>query len=261
MNKMNLWGDVISCNTEELNFVPTITCYEANSDGAVIVFAGGGYGMKAEHEGPAMCEWLQSIGITCFNVDYRVAPYKHPAEISDAMRAVRLVRRYAEGFGINPNKIAVMGFSAGAHLAGSVSVHYDKEMYAPTDDIDTESARPDASILCYSVIDMFEYRHDGSRQNLLGENPPHADKELMSLYKHVTPDTPQAFMWHTSTDQAVPVENTLMYASALSRVKVPFEVHIYPLGPHGLGQAFDVPHVAQWKNSLDNWLKLLKWKN
>lgn len=260
MEKMNLWGKVIPYNTEKLDFVPSITCYEGKSDGCIIDFAGGGYGMKAEHEGPQMCEWLQSIGITCFNVDYRIAPYKHPAEISDALRAVRFVRHNAKKFNINPNKIAVMGFSAGAHLAGSASVHYDKKMYNETDEIDKESARPDASVLCYSVIDMFEYRHDGSRQNLLGENPLHADKELMSLYKHVNGNTPQAFMWHTSTDQAVPVENTLMYAAALSKVKVPFEIHIYPLGSHGLGQAKDVPHVAQWKNSLDNWLKLIEWK-
>ncbi|MBQ7573441.1 MAG: alpha/beta hydrolase [Clostridia bacterium] len=257
---MNLWGNEIPYNTDELTFVPSITPYQAQSDGCVVVFAGGGYGMKAEHEGPVMCEWLQSIGITCFNVDYRVSPYKHPAEVSDAQRAVRWVRYNAQKYGVNPDKIAVMGFSAGGHLAGSVSVHYDKEFYTPTDEIDNVSARPDASILCYSVIDMLEFRHDGSRQNLLGPTPMQSEKEFMSLYKQVTPDTPTAFLWHTSTDQAVPVENSLLYANALSACNIPFEMHIYPLGHHGLGLAPELEHVAQWSKSLKNWLILNEWK-
>lgn len=257
---MNLWKDEIPYFDKEVDFVPEIAEYLADSKGAVVVFAGGAYCMKAEHEGPQMAKWLQSIGITAFSVDYRVSPYKHPAQISDAMRAVRYVRHNAEKYGIDKNKIAVMGFSAGGHLAGSVSVHYDKEMYKPIDEIDKESCRPDATILGYPVIDMFEYRHDGSRQNLLGERTLHADKELMSLYMHVTADTPPAFLWHTSTDQAVPVENSLLYASALSKVQVPFELHVYPLGGHGMGRAEAVPHVAQWTKSLENWLGLMEWK-
>lgn len=260
MSEMKLWGDKIPYNTEELNFIPTITPYPSNSDGCIIVFAGGGYEMKAEHEGAVICEWLNSIGVTAFNVDYRVAPYKHPAEISDALRAVKWVRYHAAEYGVNPDKIAVMGFSAGGHLAGSVSVHYDKEMYAPIDEIDKISARPDASVLCYSVIDMLEYRHDGSRQNLIGAKPMNSEKEFMSLYMQVTPDTPPAFLWHTAEDCTVPVDNTLLYASALSSVNVPVEVHIYPYGHHGLGLAKEMPHVAQWTASLDKWLKLMEWK-
>lgn len=256
----NLWGKSIPYYNADIDFIPEITEYSANSPGAVIVFPGGGYTQRAEHEGPAIGKWFKSIGITAFVVDYRVSPYKHPAQISDAMRAVKYVRYNAKRFGIDKNKIAVMGFSAGGHLAGSVSVHYDKNMYEPTDEIDNESCRPDASILCYPVIDMFEYRHDGSRQNLIGERALHADKELMSLYKHITSDTPQAFLWHTSSDQAVPVENSLLYADALSKVQVPFEMHIYPLGSHGLGLAEKIPHVGQWAASLENWLKLIEWK-
>lgn len=256
----NLWNGEIPHYNAEVDFIPELTEYPSNSKGAVIVFPGGGYGMRAEHEGDAIAKWLNSIGITAFVVDYRVAPYKHPAEISDAVRAVRWVRHNAGRYGIDKNKIAVMGFSAGAHLAGSVSVHYDKKMYEPSDEIDKESCRPDASILCYPVIDMFEYRHDGSRQNLIGERALHADKEFMSLHKNVTAGTPQAFLWHTAADQAVPVENSIMYAAALSRVQVPFELHIYPYGSHGLGLAPNEPHVAQWKNALENWLDMLDWK-
>lgn len=263
----NLWGDVIPYWNDEFieqgeaaGRVPEITAYPAKSKGCVIIFAGGGYGFRAEHEGKGYAEFFESIGVTSFVVEYRVAPYKHPSQICDAMRAVRYVRHNAEKFGIDKNKIAVMGSSAGGHLAASVSVHYDKEFYEPTDEIDNESCRPDATILCYPVIDMFEYRHDGSRQNLIGERALHADKELMSLYKHVTDDTPQAFLWHTSSDQAVPVENSLLYADALSKVQVPFEMHIYPIGPHGLGLSKDLPHVAQWSGALDRWLSLIEFK-
>ena len=263
----NLWGDIIPYWNDkyveaEQNAprIPTIKAYMAGSDSAVIIFPGGGYAYRAQHEGEGYAKWLQSIGITSFVVEYRVDPYKHPAQISDAIRAVRYVRYYADKYGIDKNKIAVMGSSAGGHLAGSVSVHFDKEMYAKTDEIDNENCRPNATILCYPIIDMFEYRHDGSRQNLIGTPALHADKEFMSLYKHVTESTPQAFIWHTSTDQAVPVENSLMYADALSKVKVPFELHIYPVGLHGLGRAEDLPHVAQWTTSLENWLSLIDFK-
>ena len=136
-------------------------------------------------------------------------------------------------------------------------MHYDKKMYEPTDEIDAESCKPDASVLCYAVIDMFEYRHDGSRNNLIGPNPLQSDKELMSLYMQVDKNTPPAFLWHTSEDSCVPVENTLLYANALAKAKVPFEVHIYPHGPHGLGLAQDIPHTAQWGNALLNWLELM----
>lgn len=240
-------------------FVPELTPYICEgSQAAVIVCPGGAYEFRAEHEGPQIAEWFNTIGVTAFVLDYRVAPeYHHPTQLSDVQRAVRHVRYYADEYGINPEKIAVMGFSAGGHLAGSVSVHYDYEAYKPTDEIDKVSARPNASILCYPVIDMFEYRHDGSRRNLFSENPLHAEKELMSLYAHVTENTPQTFLWHTSSDAAVPVENSLMYADALSKKRVPFEMHIYPIGVHGLGLAKDVPHVGQWAQSCHNWLKLI----
>lgn len=242
------------------DFVPTISAYRAESKGAVIIFPGGGYGMKAEHEGAVMGEWFQKNGITAFVVDYRVAPYQHPAEISDAMRAIKVVRFYAEKYDIDRDKIAVMGFSAGAHLAGSLSVHYDKEMYEETDRIDRENCRPNASILCYPVIDMGTHRHDGSRNNLLGALPRQEMTDFMSLYKHVNENTPEAFIWHTSTDQSVPVMNSLLYAEALSAQNIPYELHIYPMGRHGLGLAPEMPYVAKWGDNLLDWLKLKGWK-
>lgn len=254
------WDDFFIEEGETEPRIPVITAYPANSQGAVVIFPGGGYAMRAEHEGWEYAEWLQGIGITSFVVDYRVAPYKHPAQISDAMRAVRYARHYADKYGYKKDKIAVMGSSAGGHLAGSVSVHFDKKIYDNTDEIDKESCRPNATILCYPVIDMFEYRHDGSRQNLIGVRALHEMKEFMSLYKHISYDTPPAFIWHTAEDQAVPTENSLLYADALSKKQIPYELHIYPYGHHGLGLSRELPHTAQWTKSLENWLVLNKWK-
>ncbi len=257
---INLWSSEMPYAREDVDFTPHIKEYIAGSKGAVIVFPGGGYEFRSPHEGEGMGEWLKSIGITAFVVEYRVAPYQHPAEISDAQRAVRYVRHNAEKYGIDRDKIAVMGFSAGGHLAGSVSVHYDKKMYEPTDAIDNECAKPDASILCYPVIDMGEYRHDGSRNNLLGRLTTKEMKEFMSLHKQVTTETPEAFIWHTSTDDCVPMMNSLLYAQALNDNKVNCEMHIYPEGPHGMGLATENEYVAKWSDNLVAWLTYKGWK-
>ncbi len=256
----DLWGTKIPYKMEDVDFMPEIKAFPSESKGAVIVFPGGGYCGRAVHEGDLIGKWLQKNGITAFVVEYRVAPYKHPAEISDAMRAVKYVRFYAEKYGIDRDKIAVMGFSAGGHLAGSVSVHYDKDMYEDTDRIDQESAKPDASIFCYSVIDMGEYRHDGSRNDLLGRIVTENMKDFMSLHKQINSETPEAFIWHTSTDDVVPVMNSLLYAEALSKENIPCEMHIYPMGGHGLGLAEDAPYIAKWGDNLLDWLKYKGWK-
>lgn len=214
--------------------------------------------MRAEHEGNQIGEWLNSIGVSAFVLEYRVAPSAYPAEPSDIQRAMRTVRYHAAEYGIE--KIAVMGFSAGGHLAGTISVHYDVDFYEPMDEIDEISAKPDASILCYPVLDFFEFRHEGTRTNLIGSNPRKDMKEFFSLYKHVTEETPVTFLWHTAEDATVPVENSLLYAAALSENKVPFELHVYPYGHHGLGMAPEEPHVASWLEALDKWLILNDFK-
>ena len=257
---MNLWGDVIPYANGEDDFVPEITAYEAGSKGAVIIFPGGGYVMRAEHEGDGYAKWLAKNGITAFVVSYRVAPYKHPAQLSDAMRAIKFVRFYAEKYGIDRDKIAVMGSSAGGHLAAAVSVHHDSDVYEPTDRIDKESARPDATILCYPVIDMGMYGHDVTRNALLGARCKMAMRELMSLQFQVNEDTPEAFIWHTATDSVVDVTNSLLYAQALREEDIPFEMHIYPMGEHGLGLAENEEYVAKWSDNLMAWLKLKNWK-
>ena len=257
---MNLWGDIIPYANGEDDFIPEITAYEAGSKGAVIIFPGGGYVMRAEHEGDGYAKWLAKNGITAFVVSYRVAPYKHPAQLSDAMRAIKFVRFYAEKYGIDRDKIAVMGSSAGGHLAAAVSVHHDSDVYEPTDRIDKESARPDATILCYPVIDMGMYGHDVTRNALLGARCKMAMRELMSLQFQVNEDTPEAFIWHTATDSVVDVTNSLLYAQALREEDIPFEMHIYPMGEHGLGLAENEEYVAKWSDNLMAWLKLKNWK-
>lgn len=261
----NLWNDIVPFEDKDIDFSPYIEEYPAESDGAVIIFAGGAYGHRTAHEDDGIARWLQSNGICAFVVGYRISPYRHPAPLSDAMRAVKYVRFYAEKYGIDRNKIAVLGSSAGGHLAGSVSVHYDKDIYEDTDRIDRESARPDATILCYPVIDMGDYRHDGTRNNLLGLSPKESMKDFMSLHKNVNENTPQAFIWHSATDEGVPAVNSLLYAQALAREKIPYELHIYPIGPHGAGLAkapspIDLPYVARWSENLLEWLKLKGWK-
>lgn len=251
---MKLWNGTIPYLKKDYDFEPYLTPYIVEGAKiAVVVCPGGAYAMRAEHEGTAYAQWLNSIGVSAVVLEYRVAPYKAPTSGSDVQRAIRVVRYELSKLGVE--KVGVMGSSAGGHLAATASVHYDKLFYEPQDEIDRVTARPDFTILCYPVIDMYEYRHDGSRMNLLGYRAKKEDKDFYSLYKQVTDDTPTAFMWHTSDDQGVPAENSMLYAMALAEHLIPYELHIYPHGSHGLGLAKDDQYVHEWCNALERWLK------
>lgn len=251
---MQLWNGIIPYYNGECDFEPYMTPYIVDgAKKAVVVCPGGGYSMRAEHEGRGYAEWLNSIGISAVVLEYRVEPYKAPAPACDVQRAIRVVRHELSKLGVE--KVGVMGSSAGGHLAATASVHFNKVFYEPQDEVDEISARPDFTILCYPVIDLYEYRHDGSRINLLGNRVKKEDKDFYSLYKQVTDDTPTAFLWHTSTDQGVPAENSMLYAMALAEHLIPYELHIYPYGGHGLGLAEGDPYVHQWSNALERWLK------
>lgn len=251
---MQLWSHGMPYE-EEGEFVPYLTPYiKEGAKTAIVVCPGGAYVRRAEHEGNRIGEWLNEIGVSAFVLEYRVGPYKAPAGGADVQRAIRVVRSEAETYGIR--KIGVMGFSAGGHLAATASVHYDHAFYERTDEIDAWSARPDFTVLCYPVIDMFEYRHDDSRTSLIGSNPKKSQKEFYSLYMQVTDQTPPAFLWHTAQDSCVPAENSMLYAMALSEHKIPYELHIYPYGEHGLGLAEDDAHLHQWAEALHRWLEL-----
>jgi len=254
---MQLWSKEIPYYEEDVNFVPYIIPYiNENAKLAIVLCPGGGYRERTDHEGEQVGQWLQSIGIAAFILGYRVAPCKTPAPLSDALRAMRVVRKEVQKYGIQ--KVGIMGFSAGGHLAATASVHYDKNVYGETDAIDSLSARPDFSVLCYPVMDMFDYRHDPSRERLLGKNPVKAMKTFYSPQMQVTEDTPPAFLWHTATDRDVPAENSILYALALAQWQIPYELHIYPRGKHGQNIALNDAYLHQWTESLRRWLNWIE---
>lgn len=257
MQPIALWPQSRLTKHELAEDNPTLTPFLLGGAGrgCVIVFPGGGYGARAEHERTPIARWFNSLGVNSFVLDYRVAPYRHPVPLQDALRAIRIVRARAEEFGVNPSQIGVLGFSAGGHLAASAATLFDKGDAQAADPIDRLSSRPDAAILCYPVISTGPYGHEGSMNNLLGENPDPELLRLLSLESSVTADNPPTFLWHTSDDEAVPVENSLMFAAALRAKKVPFALHVYPHGRHGLGLAKDTPEVSSWTDQCALWLR------
>ena len=241
---------------------PDLTLYVASQKKAptgIIVCPGGGYvHLAMSYEGTDVAKWLNTMGISAFVLKYRLGPkYHHPAELDDAQRAIRYVRAHAAEFGIDPHHIGIWGFSAGGHLASTAGTHFDNGTPNSADPIDRESSRPDFMILAYPVITFEEpYAHRGSRDALLGPNPDPALVELLSNEEHVTKDTPPTFLFHTSDDPVVPVQNSIYFYLALRRAGVPAEMHIYEHGRHGVGLAQDIPELSTWPTLLANWLKL-----
>ncbi len=237
---------------------PSLTPYpveSAHPTGAVVICPGGGYQVRASHEGEPVARWLNGIGITAFVLHYRVAPYRHPCPLLDAQRAIRYVRFHAKRWNVDPHKIGILGFSAGGHLASVASTHFDGGIGGAEDPIDRESCRPDLTVLCYPVITFGEHRHHGSMVNLIGEIADETMRRSLSSELQVGPGTPPAFLWHTADDSGVPAENSMLYAGALSRHRIPYELHIFPHGKHGLGLAEHDPHVGQWTRLCGQWLK------
>lgn len=217
----------------------------ASPRGAVLVLPGGGYRALADHEGATIAERLNAEGFEAGVLYYRLAPEgRHPDMLHDAQRAMRMMRKHPA---IRSPKIAVLGFSAGGHLAASLSVHAER-MWNDEDDLaGSVSARPDASVLCYAVLHITgEHYHGGSREALLGGSPEESLLELMDMPRQVDENTPPAFLWHTVEDKAVPVENSLDYAAACRRAGVPFALHVYEKGPHGIGLALNDPEARRW---------------
>ncbi len=223
---------------------------------AVIIFPGGGYGMRAAHEGEPVARWLNSIGLSAFVCHYRVAPHRYPTPLLDAKRAIRTVRAGSKEWGIDPDKIGVLGFSAGGHLAALSGVQFDPGINESEDPVENMPSNPNFMILCYPVISMQgPYAHFGSQMNLLGGNPTADMLEKVSPDEHVTSRTPPAFLWHTADDASVQVENVFLLSSALKKQGVPFELHVFPEGRHGLGLAKGEGAVEQWTSLCEKWLK------
>ncbi len=243
--------------------IPTLTPFPApadnNSGSAIVICPGGGYGGLASHEGATYAQFLQKHGVNGFVLKYRLgsAGYRHPIMLGDAARALRTVRANAKQWKIDPDKIGIMGSSAGGHLASTLLTHFDAGNPQASDPIDRISSRPSLGVLCYPVITLGEFTHRGSKRNLLGDKPSAELVELLSNEKQVTRNTPPTFLWHTVEDKAVPVENSLQFATALHKADVPFALHVYQKGRHGIGLADKPPfkNVHPWAKDLVFWLK------
>jgi acetyl esterase/lipase len=244
--------------------IPTITPYlpdPINATGAAMVICpGGGYTHLAPHEGKDYALWLNQYGITCFVLKYRLGSggYHYPVEFEDGTRAMRWVRAHAADYKIDPQRVGVMGSSAGGHMASMLLTHFDAGRTNSDDPIERQSSRPDLGILCYPVITMGEYAHQGSKDNLLGKHPSGDLVELLSSELQVKTNTPPCFIWCTYEDKTVPMENSLMFAEALRKNHVPFDLHIYQKGPHGMGLHDKPPfrHPHPWAADCLFWLKV-----
>ena len=261
MQTINIWEDHIPGGVGE-DGAPKLYYFPAENkvtDATILIFSGGGYTHRSNHEGIGYAELINSYGMDAFLLDYRVNPVIFPYPLLDARRAIRLIRRCAEGFGINKDKIAVIGSSAGGHLAALVSTYRDTILGEGRDSVDNEDAIPNMQILAYPVLDIDGHR--SSFEMLLGDN--------IDKHEEVTPrllaneNTPPAFIWHTSTDDIVDVNNTFRYAERLHELGIPMEMHIYPIGTHGvgLGNVLSkpervVPYVQVWPDELKRYLTL-----
>ena len=244
---------------------PTLTIYlppkEKATGAAVVICPGGGYGFLAmDHEGHQIAQWLNSLGVAGFILKYRHrnsgAGYGHPVPLQDAQRAIRTVRSRANEWNIDPNRIGILGFSAGGHLASTAGTHFDKGQADAQNPIERVSCRPDFMILIYPVISFTEwYVHTGSRQNLLGDNPDKNTLESLSNEKQVTPETPPTFLVHADDDSGVPPENSIYFYLALRKAKIPAEMHIYQRGGHGFGLGKKDSAASGWPVCCAAWMR------
>lgn len=248
--------------------IPTLTPFLADpakaTGAALVVCPGGAYQHLAAHEGEVYAQWLNDHGVSAFVLKYRLGPsgYHHPAMLQDAARAIRLVRARASEWKLDPKRIGIMGSSAGGHLASTLMTHFDAGDSNAADPIERQSSRPDVGILCYAVITMGKFTHQGSKRSLLDtNNTPELVQEL-SNELHVTKDTPPCFIWSTFEDRTVPVENSLQFAAALRAAGVPFDLHVYQKGSHGMGlgvrqyPADDPGKLHPWTADCLVWLKV-----
>jgi acetyl esterase/lipase len=232
---------------------------------AVVICPGGGYRILAyDWEGSDIARWLNSKGIAAFVLKYRlpgsrsnIVPHKSP--LMDAQRAMRMVRSSAEQWNVDPGRIGVMGFSAGGHLASTLSTHFDAGDPSSPDPVERVSCRPDFSVLVYPVISFNStFTHSGSRQALLGDDPPGELVEYYSNETQVTPETPPAILIHSGDDTSVPVENSIRYFEALRANRIPAELHIYPYGGHGFSLAIGKGHLSTWPDRVIEWIRYLE---
>ena len=243
---------------------PTIDVYlpAANpTHTAVLVIPGGGYSnVVADREGAAPAEWLVQRGVAAFVLHYRVAPYRYPAPIADAERAMRLLRTQADNFGFSPDHLGAWGFSAGGHATSILATLFDNGIPASPDPVEHASDRPDFVILAYPVISMKpDFGHADSRQHLIGPMPDPEQVALLSAEDHVTPTSPPAFIFTTNDDDVVPSQNSMLYVAACQRSGVPVEFHMFEHGHHGVDLAEHLPPLHLWTLLLESWMRQNQW--
>jgi acetyl esterase/lipase len=267
-NSFPLWPEAApGARGNEPKDIPTLTVYlpdpEKATGAAMVICPGGAYQHLADHEGRVYAQWLNDHGIAGFVLKYRLgnAGYRHPIMLQDAARAIRLVRARAGQWNVDPNRVGIMGSSAGGHLASTLLTHFDGGNSEAVDVVERESSRPNLGILCYPVITMGRFTHAGSRNNLLGTNASPELIRALSNELNVRSNTPPCFIWHTFEDTAVPVENALQFAEALRTAGVPFDLHVYQRGRHGLGLGIrdykpeNFPGLHPWTANCLFWLK------
>jgi acetyl esterase/lipase len=253
-NTQPLWsGAAPGALGDRLVDIPSITPFVPQgpkNGAAVLVFPGGGYTARMDYEGEAYAEWLAKAGYTCFVVNYRLSPdgYSLPVIFQDAVRAVRWARFHSGEYGFAADKIGVIGSSAGGHLCANLSVHWDSGDPAAADPLERTGSRPDAAVLCYPAI--FLGRVLDLADLFGGHVPEKSAAEYYASARYVRKDTPPAFLFHTAADQLVPVEHSLRYARALAQKKVPFELHVYERGAHGVALGNGHP----WTEECLRWL-------
>lgn len=261
MTSYKLWENRIPFYNESFGQPePMIHFYPAESDntrGCVIVCPGGGYEMRAYHEGEPVAQMFNKAGIHAFVLDYRFEPYDRHAVCSDVTRAVRFAKYNAEKLGYDKNHIGILGFSAGGHAALCAIEHFDNGIETG-DEIDQLSSRPDAGILCYPVVTLGEYTHEATRRHFLGHGINDANlRKKFSGECSVREDMPPVFIWHNADDNGVSVMNSINLSIALTEKKIPYEMHIFPFGGHGEGLSENNPISKQWPELSVNWLKNL----
>ncbi len=251
--------------------IPTITPYLPAADKAsgtsIVVCPGGGYGGLAGHEGEGYAKWLADNGVAAFVLKYRLGSkgYRHPVMLGDVSRAIRLVRSRAAEWKLDPQRVGVMGSSAGGHLASTAITHFDARKTDAADAVDRQSSRPDFGVLCYAVISMEDgVTHGGSKANLLGKEPDPKLVELLSNEKQVTKNTPPCFVWSTQEDKAVLVTNSLRFVAALQQNGIAYDFHVYPKGPHGIGlsegkNGVPAGDIHPWGKDLLFWMRQNNW--
>ena len=253
---INIWAGVPEAVAGDGQADVTLVAYLADGGGerpGVIVCPGGGYARHAPHEAEPIAQWLNGLGLDAWVLTYRVAPHRHPLPLRDVQRAIRLVRGGKAGRkAIRP--VGILGFSAGGHLCATASTQFDLGDSHALDPIDHISSRPDFALLCYPVISFVDEVHQGCIDNLLGPDADEGARRAMSAEVNVTPETPPTFIWHTVEDQAVPVGHALAYARALGNAGVPYALHVFPEGRHGLGLA-DAHPAGAWTALAAAWLR------